>query len=265
MKIAFIGGGNMASAIIGGITASGLYEKEEIFVFDINEKTVEKYINEGIDASTEIEGVMAADMIMLCVKPFVMPEVLKKLRSKRGDLKDKIFVSIAAGVSVSDIKIHIGFDAKVVRVMPNTPALIGEGMSVLVSNCYPATEEEFSKVKAIFDSVGKTLVMPENMISAVTSVSGSGPAYVFMMIEAMADAGVLGGLSRKDAVSLSAQTVLGAAKMVIDTEKHPAELKDMVCSPKGTTIEAVKVLEDNGFRGAVISAVDACRKKAENM
>lgn len=265
MRIGFIGGGNMAEAIIGGITAAGLYKSSEVYVTDVNPDDLEKYKNKGINCSNDLDTALSGEIVIFAVKPFVLPGVLKELSVKKEKIKDKVFVSIAAGVSVSKIKEGLGFDAKVIRVMPNTPALACEAMSVLVSDYLPADEKEFISVKNIFDAIGKTSVMPESLISAVTSVSGSGPAYVYMMIEAMADAGVSGGLARKDAYLLAAQTVLGAAKMVLDTGLHPAELKDMVCSPKGTTIEAVAELEKTGFRGALISAIEKCREKAENM
>ena len=265
MKIGFIGGGNMASAILGGVISAGLCETSDIFVTDVSDDALKKYELSGIKCGKSLDVALSADIVILAVKPFILPGVLKNLSEMKDKIKDKVFASIAAGYAIGKIKEGLGFDAKVIRIMPNTPALIGEGMSVLVSDYLPATDEEFESVKKIFDSIGKTAVMPESLISAVTSVSGSGPAYVYMFIEALADAGVTGGLSRNDAYLLAAQTVLGSAKMVLETKKHPGELKDMVCSPKGTTIEAVAELEKTGFRGSVISAVDACRKKAENM
>ncbi len=264
MKIGFIGGGNMASAIIGGNIKAGLFSPSDIYVTDVDEKALKKYENDGINCGTDYSVALLADIIVLAVKPFILPKVLKAIKDEKN-IKDKVFASIAAGVSVAQIKDMLGFDAKVVRIMPNTPALVLEGMCVLTDNYAPANLEEFETVKRVFSAIGKTAVMPESLISAVTSVSGSGPAYVYMMIEAMADAGVRGGLSRSDATLLAAQTVFGSAKMVLETEKHPGELKDMVCSPKGTTIEAVAELEAKGFRSSLISAIEKCREKAENM
>lgn len=265
MKVGFIGGGNMAGAIIGGVIKARICDKNDIFVTDVSDSVLEKYKKDEIKCGKDLDVALSADIVIFAVKPFILPDVLEKLSLVKDEIKDKVFASVAAGITVEKIKEGLGFDAKVIRIMPNTPALIGEGMSVLVSDCLPASEEEFNCVKSIFDAVGKTAVLPESLISAVTSVSGSGPAYVYMFIEALADAGVSGGLARKDAYLLAAQTVLGSAKMVLETKMHPGELKDMVCSPKGTTIEAVAELEKTGFRGSVISAVKACREKAENM
>ena len=156
-------------------------------------------------------------------------------------------------------------ECRIIRVMPNTPAQVGEGMTVIAQPDKEVSQEELLQVESIFNAVGKTEIMPENMINVVTGVSGSSPAYVFMLIEAMADAGVVGGSPREKAYNLAAQAVLGSAKMVLETGKHPAELKDMVCSPKGTTIEAVAELEKRGFRSAIIEAIKKCNEKANNI
>ena len=200
----------------------------------------------------------------MAVKPFIICNMLSELVENEGKakLENKVFASIAAGVTVQEIKNALGFDAKVIRIMPNTPAMVLEGMSVLAQECAPADEKEFAAVKNIFEAIGKTEVLPENMLNAVTSVSGSSPAYVYMLIEAMADAAVRDGIARDMAYRLAAQSVLGSAKMVLDTGKHPGELKDMVCSPRGTTIEAVAELEEKGFRSAIISAMKKCTDKA---
>lgn len=255
----------MAGAIIGGILEKKICKPSDIYVTDLNSEILSTYKNDGINAGTEQDVALCGDIVIFAVKPFILPDVLTELSKKADKIKDKIFASIVAGFSLGKIKEGLGFDAKVVRIMPNTPALIGQGMSVLATEYQPATKEEFSLVKNIFDAIGKTEVLPERLMSAVTSVSGSGPAYVYMMIEAMADAGVKGGLSREASYLLSAQTVLGAADMVLKTGIHPGELKDKVCSPAGTTIEAVAALEEAGFRNAIISAIDVCRKKAENL
>ncbi len=262
MKIGFIGGGNMAGAIAQGVVASGLCEARDVLVCDINEAMLEKYTN-GIKTSTDNRDALSCDYIVLAVKPFILASVLEKLAEE--DTKDKVFVSIAAGISVSEIKSILGKNAKVVRVMPNTPAQVGEGMTVIAIPDACVSDEEMADVVKIFDAVGKTEIMAEKMINVVTGVSGSSPAYVYMMIEAMADAGVIGGIPRDIAYKLAAQSVLGSAKMVLDTGKHPGELKDMVCSPKGTTIEAVAELEKRGFRSAVIEAIKKCNEKANNI
>ena len=262
MKIGFIGGGNMAGALANGVIKSGLCKKHDVCVCDINEESLKKYDKE-IKTSTDNKEALKCDYIVLAVKPFVMSMVLENLA--QNDISGKVFISIAAGVTTEEIKSILGSDAKVVRVMPNTPAQVAEGMTVVAQPDGCVSEAELSDVVKIFDAVGKTQIMAENMINAVTGISGSGPAYVFMFIEAMADAAVLGGIPRDKAYELSAQTVLGSAKMVLETKKHPGELKDMVCSPKGTTIEAVAELEKRGLRAAVIEAIKKCIDKANNI
>jgi len=266
MKLGFIGGGNMAFAIAGGVISGGLICTEDIIVNDTSEGALKKFEELGIKTSCDAASLMGCDYIVLAVKPFILPVVLEKLRTEfKKQIKDIVFISIAAGISVDFIKENLGFDAKVVRIMPNTPALVGEGMSVIAKANLPVTEAEFKNVISIFDSVGKTEVMEEDMLNAVIAISGSSPAYIFILIEAMADASVRDGIPRDTAYRLAAQSVLGSAKMVIQTGKHPAQLKDMVCSPKGTTIEAVAELEKNGFRNAVISAMKKCTDKANNI
>ncbi|MBQ4086914.1 MAG: pyrroline-5-carboxylate reductase [Clostridia bacterium] len=263
MKIGFIGGGNMAGAILEGVLASGLSMKEELVVCDKNPEALKKY--EGIRTETENTAALAADYVVLAVKPFILPVVLKELADSGKDLGKTVFVSIVAGASVESIRSVLGNQAKIVRVMPNTPATVLEGMTVVSAKEENVSEEEFSGALSIFNAVGKTEVLPESMLNTVIGISGSSPAYVFMMIEAMADAGVRDGLARDVAYRLAAQSVLGSAKMVLETGKHPGELKDMVCSPKGTTIEAVAELENKGFRSAIIDAVKKCNDKANNL
>lgn len=262
MKIGFIGGGNMAGALANGVIKSGLCKKCDVCVCDINEESLKKYDKE-IKTSTDNKKALECDYIILAVKPFILSKVLKDLSA--CDISNKVFISIAAGVSSGEIKEILGQSAKVVRVMPNTPAQVAEGMTVIAQPDNCVTGDELSGVVQIFNAVGKTEIMTENMINAVTGISGSGPAYAFMFIEAMADAAVLGGIPRDAAYELAAQTVLGSAKMVLETGKHPGELKDMVCSPKGTTIEAVAELEKRGFRAAIIEAIKKCVDKANNI
>ncbi len=262
MKIGFIGGGNMAGAIANGVIASGLCEKKDICVCDINKESLQKYDSEII-TSTDNKDALNCDYIVLAVKPFVMAKVLEELSGV--NLNGKVFISIAAGITVAEIKEILGKKSKVVRVMPNTPAQVGEGMTVIAKPDDYVTDDELSDVVSVFSAVGQTEIMEESMINVVTGVSGSSPAYVFMLIEAMGDAGVAGGIPREKSYKLAAQSVLGSAKMVLETGKHPAELKDMVCSPKGTTIEAVAELEKRGFRAAIIEAIKKCNEKANNI
>ena len=263
MKIGFIGGGNMAEAIIGGMLASALCTKDDILVCDKNPAALKKY--DGIKTSTDNIAALSCDYVVLAVKPFILPIVLQELKDSGVVLDKTVFVSIVAGASVANIQSILGNEAKVVRVMPNTPAMVLEGMTVIAAKEEHVSDEAFSCVLSIFDAIGKTQVLPETMLNAVIGISGSSPAYVFMMLEAMADAGVRDGLSRETAYLLAAQSVLGSAKMVLESGKHPGELKDMVCSPKGTTIEAVAKLEKAGFRSAIISAIEACNRKANQL
>ena len=180
-----------------------------------------------------------------------------------------IIVSIAAGQTINRLTNAFKCDTiKLVRVMPNTPALVGEGMAAVSFNDVmqkPENKAEADYIGSLFEALGRAETVPEKLMDTVTGVSGSSPAYIFMLIEAMADAAVLGGMPRNQAYVFAAQSVLGSAKMLLDSGKHPGELKDMVCSPAGTTIEAVKVLENEGFRSAVINAIEACIKKSESM
>ena len=187
----------------------------------------------------------------------------------REEVKDsvkesQIIVTIAPGKTMEWLETKFGKQVKLIRCMPNTPALVGEGITAACSNSY-VTKKELDYVVSILKGFGKCEVIPEHLMDVVVSVSGSSPAYVFMFIEAMADAAVADGMPRALAYEFAAQAVLGSAKMVLETGKHPGELKDMVCSPGGTTIEAVRVLEQKGMRSAVIEAMKACTKKAKGM
>ena len=226
---------------------------------NLNKLKDEYNINVTVDAR---EVVKNSDIVFMAVKPNIFDGVLEGVKDLIGD--GKIVVSIAAGKSISSMENIIGDDKKIIRTMPNTPALVNEGMSALCPN-KNIEDEELKIVKGIFDSFGKSEVVGEYLIDSVIGVSGSSPAYVFMFIEAMADAAVVGGMPRKQAYNFAAQSVLGAAKMVLESGKHPGELKDMVCSPGGTTIEAVKVLENEGMRSSVINAVCACIEKSKEM
>ncbi|MBE7036299.1 MAG: pyrroline-5-carboxylate reductase [Ruminococcaceae bacterium] len=266
MKLGFIGGGNMAFAIAGGVLASSLCSEKEIFVSDPNPEALKKFKKLGISVKDNNRGALQGDFIILAVKPFILPFVLTELKEKyASEIKDKVFITIAAGVEIAVIKETLGFDAKVIRVMPNTPAMALCGMSVIATEHTPASDEEFAKVLEIFNAIGETELLPESLLNSVIAVTSSSPAYVFMMLEAMADAAVRDGIARNAAYRLAAQSVMGAAKLMLETGKHPGELKDMVCSPRGTTIEAVKRLEEFGFRSAIMSAMQACTEKAESM
>ena len=264
MKLGFIGAGNMASAMIGGIINSKLINKVNIIASDTSKERLESVKQEfGINVTLDsLEVVKKSDIVIVAVKPYVYDEVL--LQIKEHLTKEKIIVTIAAGKTIKNVEDIIGKDKKIVRTMPNTPALVNEGMSSLSPNLN-ITQEELEIVKAIYDAFGKSEVIKEELIDVVIGMSGSSPAYYFMMIEAMADCAVSYGISRDKAYEFVAQSMLGAAKMVLNTNVHPASLKDMVCSPSGTTIEGVKVLEEEGFRKSIIKGMSAVIEKSIKM
>lgn len=263
-NIGFIGCGNMGRAMMGGILKSGLVEKSNIYVADLFKPSLEKAQSEfGVNTTTDNKEVAKkADVLILSIKPNILDIVAKEIRDVIS--KDCIIVSIVAGKTINHLETAFGDDFKIIRTMPNTPALVGEGMSALCGN-KNIEDENLERVKNIFSSFGRVEVLPEYLIDAFVSVSGSSPAYVFMFIEAMADAAVCDGIPRDKAYRIAAQAVLGSAKMVLETGKHPAQLKDMVCSPAGTTIEAVEVLEEKGLRHAVMAAMRACTNKCKEM
>lgn len=262
MKLGVIGAGNMSSAILQGVIKAGAFKVEDIYVSEILEDKLRKAAELGVHTTQDARVVVEnSDYIMFGVKPNV---ILKVMDGVKNFIGDKVVISIAAGISVDSMKAVLGKKAKIVRTMPNMPALVGEGMTA-VCKADDVSEEEMKVVFDIFNSIGKTALLPETLINTATATNGSGPAYVFMMIEAMADAAVLHGIPRETAYLLVSQTILGAAKLALDTGKHPGQLKDMVCSPGGTAIEAVYQLELDGFRASLINAIDRCVKKANSM
>lgn len=262
--IGFIGAGNMGSAMIGGICNSGLVSPTQILASAHSSATTEKmHATYGIRTTLSNQEVAAAsDILFIAIKPYQFANVLPDIASSLK--KDGIIVSVAAGQSIAAIETLLGSDIKLVRAMPNTPAFVGESMSALCCN-QNVSADELALVKQLFECFGKAEVVTEAMMDAVIGVAGSSPAYVYMFIEAMADAAVADGMPRTMAYKFAAQSVLGAAKMVLETGKHPGELKDAVCSPGGTTIEAVASLEAGGFRDAVITAQRACVQKSKDM
>ena len=264
MKIGFIGTGNMGSSIIKGILSSKFEENENINIFDLDKDKVNNLVKEyGVNAvNSEKELARNSDIIVLSVKPHIIPVVLKNLS---GNVKkDTIILTIAAGISISVIENALGEDKKVVRTMPNTPAQVLSGMTAVTFNKNIENSEKEIIFK-LLNSFGKSVEIEEKLMHAYTGISGSLPAYVYMFMEALADGGVLCGIPRNKAYEIVAQTVAGSAKMLLETGKHPGQLKDEVCSPAGTTIEAVRVLENGNFRGNVIEAVAACTEKSKEM
>lgn len=262
--LGFIGCGNMAQAMLKGILAKGLYDGSQVIVSRRNSLALEQIRTElSVETTTDNREVAKkADILFLAVKPFQFDQVITEIRDVVK--KDVLIISIAAGQTMANIERLFGKDIKLVRTMPNTPALVLAGATGMCFNSHVSDEEKGQAVE-LFESFGVVAVVPESMIDVVIGVSGSSPAYVFMFIEAMADAAVADGMPRAQAYELAAQTVMGSAKMVLETGKHPGELKDMVCSPGGTTIEAVRVLEEKGMRSAVIEGQMACVKKAREL
>lgn len=268
MKIGFIGLGNMATAMMGGIIKNNIVDASDIIGTDRTEANVQKAYDNLLINCVKDNATCAkmVDILVLSVKPQVYPVVINEIKDS---IKENcIIVSIAPGKTIEWLEKQFNGDAdikrKIVRCMPNTPALVLEGCTGVCKN-KNVTDEEFDKVLKILRGFGKAYEVSENQMDAVVAVSGSSPAYVFMMIEAMADAAVLEGIPRDKSYEFAAQAVLGSAKMVLETGKHPAALKDMVCSPAGTTIEAVKVLEEKGFRSALIDAMIACADKSKSL
>ena len=264
MKLGFIGTGNMASAIMGGIIKNNVIPAEEIIGADLfapgRERVQKEY---GINVTADNKEVaQKAETIILSVKPQFYESVIADIKDVVTD--KQIIITIAPGKTLAWLAEQFGKDVKIVRTMPNTPAMVGEGMTAVCPNEH-LTEDEIAYVKSLLESFSRAEIVPERLMDVVTAVSGSSPAYVFMLIEAMADAAVSGGMPRKQAYQFAAQAVLGSAKMVLDTGKHPGELKDMVCSPAGTTIEAVRELEARGFRSCIIEAMEKCTEVSKTM
>lgn len=264
MKLGFIGCGNMACAMISGILKNGVCKPQEITVSAKTQATLEKAKAQyGVmAAATNAEVVKAADVVVLAVKPQFYAEVIAEI--KWAVKSEQLLITIAPGKTLAWLAEQFGKPVRIVRTMPNTPAMVGEGITAACPN-ENVTDEALDCAMKILESFGKAEVIPERLMDAVVSVSGSSPAYVFLFIEAMADAAVADGMPRKQAYTFAAQAVLGSAKMVLETGKHPGELKDMVCSPAGTTIEAVRVLEEKGFRACVMDAMKACTDKAKSV
>ncbi len=264
MKIGFIGLGNMADAIIGGLLNKGIVKASDIIGSAKTEKTINKMAEKyDISVTNDNKEVAAkADTLILAIKPQFFEEVIGEVKDSVKE--DALIISIAAGKSIAWIENEFGRPIKLARCMPNTPALVGEGCTGVCVNSEVSKEETDYSLK-LMQSFGRASLIPERLIDAVGAVSGSSPAFVFMFIEAMADAGVAAGMTRAQAFEFAAQAVCGSAKLMLESGKHPGELKDMVCSPGGTTIQGVKVLEEKCMRGAVMDAIAACIEKSQKL
>ncbi len=257
--IGFIGVGNMSQAIIGGIISSGLYKSSEIYGSAKTDSTKDKVKNLfNINIVSNIDVVKSSKIIFLGIKPYMYEDILKEV--SKYITEDKIIISIAPLKTIDFLQSNTTKNLKCVSSMPNTPALVCEGMSA-VSFSDNLTKDEQALVLDLFKSFGEVEVVDEKLMNSVVAVSGSAPAYVYMFIEALADGAVKAGMNREMAYKFASQTVLGSAKMVLDTKEHPAKLKDNVCSPAGTTIEAVCTLNKGGFKGLVVEAMESCLNK----
>ena len=264
-KLGVIGAGKMGEALVRGLLRAGA-RADLIMIYDPDPTRVnlmlEEYQVRKMKSNPEL--IEEAEMVVLAVKPQVINQVLQEI-AEPARKKKPLIISIVAGVKLESIRSFLGSEVHLVRVMPNTPALIGEGISAYYSDQL-LSEKEQEQVKLVLSALGRVVELDkEELLDAVTGLSGSGPAYIFVLIEALADAGVKMGLSRPLALILSAQTVAGAGKMVLETARHPGELKDMVTSPGGTTIAGLSVLEEGGFRGLIIRAVEQATKRSQEL
>ena len=261
-QVGILGTGNMGEALIHGLLYGHLCRPEQICCSDVRAERLkvirEKY---GVKSTSHnVEVVKQSDIVILAVKPQIMKQVVEEI-AKYLDLS-KLIISIAAGVPLDAIEACARKDLKLIRVMSNICVSVREGVSAIAGGKH-ALKEDLMMAKTIFDSVGKSLFIEENLLDAVTGLSGSGPAYIFLIIDALADAGVKVGLSRDDALILAPQTVLGAAKMLIETGEHPGKLKDMVTSPGGTAIAGLHTLEEGGLRTTLINAVEVATQRSK--
>lgn len=261
IKVGFIGTGNMGTSLLKGVIRSGVALPDDIYIFDVDcvkKESLAKDADVRV-AKDGIELVRECEYIILAIKPLYIRQVLEEIKDVFTE--EKVLISIAVGVTSKVLKSVLGANKKVVRTMPNLPVMVGEGMTLVCFDNH-LNDSEKAIVKSLFEGSGKVEELEERLMSEVTSLTGSSPAYVFMLIEAMADGAVQQGIPRSIAYRLASQAVLGSAKMVLETGLHPAELKDNVCSPAGTTIEAVQALEKNNFRYSIMEAMKACTKRA---
>lgn len=263
-KVAFVGAGNMATALIRGLVQAGACTPGEILATDVRKDQLERLARDhGIAVARDNREAAAwGDVVVLATKPQIFHVVLSEVAM--GIRPDALVVSIAAGVPIAAIEARMPARTRVVRTMPNTPALVGAGATAIAAGEH-ATDEDLAVAKRIFESVGVAVTLDESLLDAVTGLSGSGPAYIFLIIEALADAGVKVGLHRETAQLLAAQTVLGSARLLLDTGEHPGRLKDMVTSPGGTAIAGLHTLEAGGMRTTLMNAVEAATRRSAEL
>jgi len=261
-KVGIIGGGKMGGVLLQGMISRGLQAPGDIVVADVDENRLQELRTSLLVKTTPHprEAVKKADIIIIAVKPQNMADVLKEINGALTPAK--LIISIAAGISTPFIAERLKKGARIIRTMPNTPALVGEGITALSAG-QNVSDTDMALAREIFEAVGLTVVVKEDLMDAVTGLSGSGPAYVFTIIEALADGGVQMGLGRDIAVKLAAQTLLGSARLALAGDRHTGQLKDMVTSPGGTTIAGIRALEDGGLRGTLMAAVEAATLRSK--
>jgi pyrroline-5-carboxylate reductase len=262
--IAFLGGGNMAEALIKGLLRSGTARADAVLATGRRQERLEE-LRRAYGVRTTLDNLAAvreADVVVLSVKPQILDKLLVQVAAEVDP--HKLVLSVAAGVPIAAMERRLGAGARIIRAMPNTPSLVGAGACALSPGEH-ASEEDLQVATRIFQAVGTTTVVDENLLDAVTGLSGSGPAYIFLIIEALADAGVKVGLPRHTAQRLAAQTVLGSAQLLLETGVHPGQLKDQVTSPGGTAIAGLHTLEAGGLRTTLINAVEAATRRAREL
>lgn len=258
MKLGFIGCGNMATAILSRVVENKYVEPADVICYDV----IPEALNRAVDAfgvtaaSGNAQAAEASEILILAVKPMFYASVIENIRKAA---ENTCIVTLAPGLTLQWMAEQFQEPKlQVIRTMPNTPAMVGEGMTALCASEF-VTDKQLAFVRGMFDCCGKSEMTPEYLMDAVVAVSGSSPAYIYILIEALADGAVAQGMPRQQAYTFAAQSVLGSAKMVLETKRHPGELKDMVCSPGGTTIAAVEALEQSGFRAAILNAMKAVK------
>lgn len=265
-KLAVLGTGMMGSALARGLTQAGAMSPGNITLFDVHPLKAQQLAHDlgpgARAAESAADAAAGSDLVLLSVKPPIVPTLLRSIADVLS--AKHLVISIAAGVRLEKMESIAGENVPVIRSMPNTPCLVGEGATALCRGTH-ATHDHLQLAQSLFAAVGESVEVEERLMDAVTGLSGSGPAYVYMMIEAMADGGVMAGLTRDTARMLAAQTVLGAARMVLSSEEHPAQLRDNVTTPGGTTIAALAVLERAGLRTALMDAIEAATRRSKEL
>ncbi len=263
-KIGVIGTGNMGEALISGLIYSRSSIPDNIICSDIRKDKLKsiKGAYGVVTTSNNLDVVRASEIVIYAIKPQIMASILKETAASLD--MSKVIISIAAGVPLAAIESCLNKDLRVIRVMPNIAASVKEGAAAIAAGRH-VLKDDLKIAKAIFDSVGKSVIIEEELMDTITGLSGSGPAYIFLIVDALADAGVKMGLAREDALFLSSQTVLGAAKLLIETKEHPGKLKDRVTSPGGTAIAALHTLEQGGLRTTLINAVEVATKRSKEL